>query len=38
MAVLNNRLSLSADYYIKDTKDMLVAVPVKMWGLGTTPS
>ncbi len=28
MAVLNNRLSLSADYYIKDTKDMLVAVPV----------
>ncbi|MBN2348098.1 MAG: TonB-dependent receptor [Bacteroidales bacterium] len=28
ISMLNNKLSLSGDYYIKDTKDMLVAIPV----------
>lgn len=28
VVMLNNRLSFSADYFIKDTKDMLVAIPV----------
>jgi TonB-linked SusC/RagA family outer membrane protein len=28
LAVLNNRISLNADYYIKDTKDLLAVVPI----------
>ena len=28
ISMLNNKLSISGDYYIKDTKDMLVAIPV----------
>ena len=36
ISILNSRLSLTADYFIKETKDMIVAVPIPLY-VGASP-